>query len=68
MLECDNDDDHEDGEIDTKLAFDSPELTQNSLQAYYQTTLQARLTNLKNHNCKGISLRLNKQLLIQPYI
>ena len=68
MLECDNDDDQEDGEIDTKLALDPPELTQNSLQAYYQATLQARLTNLKNHNCKGMSLRLNKQLIIQPYI
>ena len=31
MLECDNDDDHEDGEIDTKLTFDPPELIQNSL-------------------------------------
>ena len=40
MLECDNDDVHEDGEIDTKLAFELPELTQNSLQAYYQATLQ----------------------------
>ena len=47
MLECDNDDDHEDGEIDTKLAFDPPELTQNSLKAYYQAILQAKLTNLK---------------------
>ena len=56
MLEYDNEDDHEDGEIDTKLALDPPELTQNSLQAYYQATLQARLTNLKNHNCKGMSL------------
>ena len=60
MLECDNDDVYEDGEIDTKLAFDPPELTQNSLQAYYPATLQARLTNLKNHNCKRMSLQLNK--------
>ena len=60
MLEYDEDDDHEDGNVNTKSALDSPELIRNSLQA--------RLTNLKNHNCKGMSLRLNKQLSIQGYI
>ena len=27
MLECDHDDDHKDGDVDTKLALDPPELT-----------------------------------------
>ena len=31
MLECDNDDDYEDGDVDTKPALDPPELTRNTL-------------------------------------
>ena len=60
MLKYDDDNDHEDRDVDTKPALDPLEAIRN--------TLQARLTNLKNHNCKGMSLQLNKQLLIQPYI
>ena len=43
MLECDNDDDHEDREIDTKLAFDPPELTRKIFQAFNQHAPQASL-------------------------
>ena len=39
-----------------------------SFKLYPKQVLQTRLINLKNHNYKEISLRLNKQLLIQPYI
>ena len=40
MLECDDDDDdHENGDVDTKPALDLPELTRN--------TLKTRLSNLK---------------------
>ena len=56
MLECDNNDDHVDRDVNTKPTFDPPELIRN--------ILQVRLTNLKNYNCKGMSLQLNKQLLI----
>ena len=48
MLECDDDDDHDDGDVNTKPALNPPELIRN--------TLQARLTNLKNHKYKGMSL------------
>ena len=58
MLEYDDDD----GDVNTKPALDPPELIRNT------NKLQARLINLKNHNCKGMSSQLNKQLLIQPYI
>ena len=62
MLECDDHDDHDDGDVNTKSVLDPPELIRNT------NILQARLTNMKNHNCKGMSLQLNKQLLIQLYI
>ena len=48
MLEYDDDNDHEDGDIDTKPTLNLPELTRN--------ILQARLINMKNYNYKGMSL------------
>ena len=35
MLECDNDDDHKDGDVDTKPALDPLEFTWNTLQDFY---------------------------------
>ena len=34
MLEYDEDDDHEDGDVNTKFALDSSELTTNPFQAF----------------------------------
>ena len=59
MLECYDDDAHEDRDVDTKpTLFDPSELT---------TKLTSRFLSIKheNYNCKGMSLRLNKYLLIQ---
>ena len=52
----DDDDDYEDGDVDTRIALGPPKLIRNTLQAYYQATSKARPTNLKNHNRKGMSL------------
>ena len=45
--------DHMDGDVDTKPAFDPPE---------YMTKITSSFLSIKpeNHNCKGMSLRLNK--------
>ena len=46
------------------LPFDPPELIKKHSPSFYQQALNyAICQSLKNHNYKGMSLRLNKQLL-----
>ena len=56
MLECDDDDDHEDGDIATKPALHPNELTRNILQASLTRTLSNSNYCLKTIIYKAMSL------------
>ena len=64
ILKCDDDDDHNDGDVDTKPAFWPTWAHKKHSLSFYQQASTRLSVKPENYNCKGMNLRLNKQSLI----